>query len=103
MFLLHTTLITVGLSRLTARGAIVCTFPVDYLTIQMLWRSTQQAVHHSPIQEETTQGTGRQRVKANKTLTVATLEPVAPAVSEFKLRLVTSFVITECIIFTSPN
>lgn len=30
VFLLHTALITVGLSSLTARGAIVCTFPVDY-------------------------------------------------------------------------
>lgn len=56
MFLLHTALITVGLSSLAACGAIVCTMRVDYAALQMVVRSTRQAAHPLPIQREAAQG-----------------------------------------------
>lgn len=56
VFLLHTALITVGLSGLAACGAIVCTMRVDYAALQMVARSTRQAAHPLPIQREAAQG-----------------------------------------------
>lgn len=56
VFLLHTALITVGLSSLAACGAIVCTIRVDYAALQMVVRSTRQAARPLPIQWEAAQG-----------------------------------------------
>lgn len=63
VFLLHTALITVGLSGLAACGAIVCTMRVDYAALQMVVR------YHTPsctsLAHSARGCTGQQGVGAN--------------------------------------